>query len=811
MAKAPWKLTPFECFEAPAVTALFYHNSYEEGKQGGFEIIQQGTRLAGNGNLRLGPAPEQWAGLPKHGDRQVTSGGKCLSVACEYPNQDIRYTVHLQPDGNALRLRLDLEHPIPEEWAGRAGFNLELMPGALMGKTYFLDATSGIFPRQFYSQMTKEAGVLAPIPLARGKRLVITPEYPQTHLEIEAVTGELILMDGRARAQNGWFIVHSLVNTGATTGAVEWRIQPHIAPGWQRKPVIAFSQVGYHPRQKKQAVIELDPQVRQPDEARLMRLDPGGSSDPEQRSSVVEKAQLSPWGKYLHYQYAIFDFSAVTEPGMYFIEYEDQVSETFPIHEAVYQKDVWQPTLEYFLPIQMCHVEVREGYRLWHGICHLDDALQAPLDHKHFDGYVQQDGHDEKHPTETLYFPLQHIPYLNIGGWHDAGDYDLAAGSQARTTLALAYVREIFGLDSDQTTVQKDLRKVILHIPDGIPDIVQQVAHGVENLLSGYRAAGHSFSGIIENSIESYVFLGDPGMMTDNHIDDEVPGGPSSDDRWAFTNRDTALEYLVCAALAASSRVLRGFEDDLAEECLQTSRKIWAFEQTHPVKTARSSYVPGKPEIQEIVAASELLITTGEAQYRKRLLEKFALILENVGWIGWAAARALPWIEEEAFRNQLGEAIKIYAQQVAKEASQSPFGIPYPAETWRKQAPVWGIAWNLQQRAVELYFLWRAFPDFVDPDPILAVLGYVLGCHPVSNASLVSGVGAKSLTAAYGTNRADWTHIPGGVVSGPALIRPNYPELLDPFPFLWMQKEYVISGAANYIFLVLAADNLLNP
>jgi len=83
----------------------------------------------------------------------------------------------------------------------------------------------------------------------------------------------------------------------------------------------------------------------------------------------------------------------------------------------------------------------------------------------------------------------------------------------------------------------------------------------------------------------------------------------------------------------------------------------------------------------------------------------------------------------------------------------------------------------------------------------------VLGCHPGSNtASFASGVGARSATVAYGLNRADWSYIPGGVVSGTALIRPDFPELLK-FPFLWQQTEYVLGGgSSHYMFLVLAAN-----
>lgn len=115
----------------------------------------------------------------------------------------------------------------------------------------------------------------------------------------------------------------------------------------------------------------------------------------------------------------------------------------FKISQDVYRCGVWQPTLETFLPVQMCHVEVRDRYRVWHGACHLDDALQAPPSHVHFDGYRQGP------ETETPYAPYEHVPGLDRGGWHDAGDYDLAAGSQAMTTFALALIRETFGVDSD--------------------------------------------------------------------------------------------------------------------------------------------------------------------------------------------------------------------------------------------------------------------------------------------------------------------------------------------------------------------------
>ena len=96
------------------------------------------------------------------------------------------------------------------------------------------------------------------------------------------------------------------------------------------------------------------------------------------------------------------------------------------------------------------------------------------------------------------------------------------------------------------------------------------------------------------------------------------------------------------------------------------------------------------------------------------------------------------------------------------------------------------------------------------PGQVFNALNFILRCHPGLNTqSFASGVGTESATVGYGLNRADWSYIPGGVVSGTALIRPDFPELLV-FPYLWQQVEYVLGGgSSHYMFLVLATMDLL--
>ena len=80
----------------------------------------------------------------------------------------------------------------------------------------------------------------------------------------------------------------------------------------------------------------------------------------------------------------------------------------------------------------------------------------------------------------------------------------------------------------------------------------------------------------------------------------------------------------------------------------------------------------------------------------------------------------------------------------------------------------------------------------------------------VTRQLLITGVGAETMKAAYGVNRADWSYIPGGVSPGTNLIRPDLPELLH-FPFLWQEGEYCLGGHATwFMYMVLASNKILN-
>lgn len=799
-------LNKAEYFERGGVNVMAFQDIYPEGHQGGVAVIMHGKRLATNGDLRLDETPGQWQPIPKQIDRKVDAAGNTITVTLGYPDEKINrkgfnpieypdltfnYTVNVRALGQSIIITVDLDKPVPQEFIGKVGFNMELFPGWLFGKTWSMGSKSGIFPRQANgpAMIDKKGEIVANQPFATGKKLVVAPEDDYLRMAIESKTGDLQLLDGRYVHNNGWFVVRSLVAAGAAKKAVEWIITPNSVEGWKSDPVVHVSQVGYRPEQEKVAIIELDKTDGKSETSVLVKIADDGND-----IEILNSKPVS-WGAFLRYNYLKFDFTKVKQEGMYYVKYGNRQSQPFRIAADVYKRDVWQPVVEFFLPVQMCHMRINEKYRVWHGLCHMDDALMAPLNHNHFDGYIQGES------TLTSYSPGEHVPGLNVGGWHDAGDYDLRVESQSGEAYILTMAHEAFKIDLDETSIDQKSRIVEIHQPDGKADILQQIEHGALTVVGGYKNLGRLYRGIIESDIRQYVLLGDGSTMTDGLIWDPnfnkdektATHSPVMDDRWVFTENNPGRELSTAAHLAAVSRVLRGFNDNLSKECLDIAKKIYSSDYQ----------IADRIQNAKLHAASELYLTTSEEQYRKFLIDNKDAVVKGFENIGWLVARSLPSINDPGLSAAVRQAARTFSEDINKQSDETPFGVPY-------RPRIWGAGWDIQSFGVRQYYLYKAFPEIFSSAPIFNALNFILGVHPGENtSSFASGVGVRSATIAYGVNRADESYIPGGVVSGTALIRPDFPELLD-WPYLWQQQEYVMGGgSSNFMFLVLAADQLL--
>ena len=805
-------------FNKDGVDVMAFDDFYPEGHQGGVSILMHGHRVASNGDIRFDATPGQWQPVPKKLGREV-EGNRIITTLCFpdssrhftsknpmiYPDYQVTYTVTLEPQGKGFLVTVDLDTPVPEELVGRAGFNLELFPGSLFGKPWIMDNKQGIYPQQpnapvisqesyvyrtvgdyhpknapeanikhligeGYSPYTADAVIAEPY--AIGKVFTSRPDDPLSRLTVKSLTeADLKLYDGRMNHNNGWFVLRSEIPEGATKKAVQWYIEPNVVPGWTYPPVVQTSQVGYLPKQEKVAIIETDPRDTPLASASLTRYDADGEH-------FVKTLSVTSWeGHFLRYKYLMANFTDVEEEGLYQIRYGKSESPIFRIAPDVYDRGVWQPVVEYFLPCQMCHMRVMEKYKVWHDACHLDDAIMAPPGN-HIDGYVQPEH------NVTSYKPYERVQGVNVGGWHDAGDDDIryTTGSEC---YILTMAMESFHPEIDATAIDQHRRTVEIHEPDGKNDILQQIEHGMLHVVACYDALGSRFSrGIIVNNLRQYVSLGDPSTATD--------GVPNDDDRWIFPDTGNGLD--MATYVAASARSLRGMNDTLAVRCEEIARTVFA----------KAKDVSPMDKMQ---LAVELYITTGEQPYFDFILNHWDDVVASAEKCAWYMARVEKQMEgNKKYRKQCAafrDALVKYRDQLDSQSAETPYGVPY-------QPSIWGAGWAIQTFGYRHYFLAKSYPDIFSPDQALNALNFILGRHPgLNQASFVGGVGAESTTVGYGFNRAEWSYIPGGSVSGTALIRPDFPELLV-FPYLWQQVEYVMGGgSSNYMFLVLAAKDLL--
>jgi hypothetical protein len=631
--------------------------------------------------------------------------------------------------------------------------------------------------------MGGEGGGIA-APMAEGLTLTVAPDSDLQRLSIQSRTGTLQLIDGRGNLNNAWYIVREVTRPGATTDAIAWVVTPNVDANWRYAPVVQVSQVGYLPTQTKTVLIETDPRDTRADPLLLYKLTPAGRKE-------VGRFAPQPWGRFLRYQYFRADLSGVTAEGMYVLGYRGVVSHPFKIAADVYERYVWQPTLEYFLPVQMSHMKVVENYRTWHGLDHQDDARMAPLNYNHFDGYFQGPS------TLTRYQPGDHVPGLNSGGWHDAGDYDLRIESQMGTVWLLSKMIEEFALDYDATSIDEQRKLTQIHRPDGKNDAIQQIEHGLLSVLGGYKAMGRTYRGIIAPTLPQYTLLGDISTVSDGlDYDPALPPGARTattssvpDDSWVFTEDNPDRELATAAQLATASRVLKSANPAMAAEALAAAQDLYgrAFDRATSLKA-------------QVFVLSELAQTTRDPRLVEKLVALKPQIVAHIDQTGAELADAMPLIRDAAFIREVGAAVQAYQRRLTEDAAKTPYRVPYKPH-------IWGAGWDIQEFGVRQYFFRKAWPQYTSKELQMDALNFVLGVHPGENtAAFASGVGARSATVAYGANRADWSYIPGGVISGTALIRPDLPEL-KVWPYFWQQTEYVMGGGeTNYMFLALAAS-----
>ena len=838
------KLNDKEYFETQGVNVLVFSNAFNGGfndeKNSGIEIIHHGVRTVQGGAVRLNKTPEQWDLVPASPRRTVDSVNQSIEVAMRYADYDFDSRVVVTAKGKAVEIAVYLDKPVPEFLAGKAGFNLEFLPSQYWGKTYLMDGRPNRFPRYAVSETQAVSNdekprqfkgfrtyddrgtgqFVDPLPLETGHSILMAPDDPERMIKISSDDAVLELYDGRMLAQNGWFVLRSVLPAGKTGKVVTWTVEPHAIPGWIREPNIGFSQVGYVPSQPKVAVIELDKMDKPLKTASIIKIEDDGSE------IVAYKGDIEVWGMYYKYNYVKFDFTDVKDPGVYYIKYGDYKTGNFIIDSSVYNW-ITDATSDVWIPIHMNHMTVNEGYRIWHGEPFKEGYLQAPQS-DHFDL------HSQGAQTNTKYKPYELIPGLNVGGYFDAGDFDIETGSNISVVQNMVAAWELFHPMRDETFVSEEQRYVDLHRPDGKPDLLQYIEHGVLNLLAQAENIGFMSSALSNSVLDNYHHLGDAAAITDGlHYDPSLPKYVKSadgkrsgtpDDMWAFTNRNLNSDMNAANMFAAASRVLKGYNDDLAARCLKQSKRlqeeVTKLQQNRGNNNMRgrqggqfgqggqggqNGQRPQAPQGGQnmnmmnmragggnMATNLQLYIATGEKSYIDQFVEQIWPALDrNVNNSIRTAMDAIPYMDA-AYKDSLRPYAEKYRDYLEQVTNNNPYGVPIGEGNWAGSGAV--VTFGTTATFANLYF-----PDIIDKKYAYNAAAFMFGCHPYHNYSLVATVGAaRPKQVFYGNNRADFSFIPGNVAPGLLFRKPDHFENFDDWPFLWGQNEGTIAGNTSY-------------
>ena len=487
--------------------------------------------------------------------------------------------------------------------------------------------------------------------------------------------------------------------------------------------------------------------------AALMRINEDGTV------SKAYEGKIDAWGRYYKYNYVKFDFSSVKEPGIYYIQYDTVKTNNFLIDERVYDK-ITDATTDVWVPIHMNHMFVNEGYRVWHGEPFKEGYLQAPPS-DHFDLHYQGP------TTDTKYKPLEPIPGLNVGGFFDAGDFDIETGANINVVENLIRAWELFKPLRDETFVSEEQRYVDLHRPDGTPDIMQYIQHGVLNLVAQAEQIGHMASTLSNSVLDNYHHLGDAASITDGlHYDPSLKpyevsadgkrsGTP--DDMWAFTTRNPRLDMRAATMFAAAAHALKGYNDSLAARALTQSKRLMKEAEELLSQRAESEKNNARARFGGVAATNlQLYAATQEKGYldvfRKEIWNELD---RNLEFNLQTALDAIPYMDED-YREKLRPYVEKYAQYIQDFDRQNPYGVPIGTGNWAGIGPL--LSFGTTVCFAHLYY-----PDIVAKNEVYRAANWLFGCHPYHNYSFVAAVGAARPKAVfYGNNRADFSFIPGG-------------------------------------------------
>ncbi|MBZ5622295.1 MAG: glycoside hydrolase family 9 protein [Acidobacteriia bacterium] len=406
------------------------------------------------------------------------------------------------------------------------------------------------------------------------------------------------------------------------------------------------------------------------------------------------------------------DFTKLAKSGTFYLDVPGVGrSWDFSIGPDVYAR-AWYMTMRSFYG-QRCGIAVDlgpefPGYK--HDACHLEAAYHA------------SSGKNGR--------------LLNLGGWHDAGDYGRYVVNSGISTGTLLWTWEMFG---------SRLQNVKLNLPEsgnGTPDILNEIRWNLDWMLTmqdqdggvWHKQTSEKFCGFImpeADKLVSYII----GIGKEPYKSSCATGD-------------------FAAVMAIASRVYRPFNAAFAEKCLRAARQAFAWLETNPgvmfensAGVSTGGYGDRNCGDEHLWAAAELGRTTGDEIYQRYFLEHYAEYRSSVRPAGpqsWANVANLALWTYALGRGKNAEALAAIRQdsaaaadQIAARTTANPYRISMTARDY-----IWGSNSVAANYGMQLLVANALQPNASYVEAALENLHYLLGRNTFS-LSFVTQVGAN--------------------------------------------------------------------
>ncbi len=409
------------------------------------------------------------------------------------------------------------------------------------------------------------------------------------------------------------------------------------------------------------------------------------------------------------------DFSAVTEPGSYYITcggLDD--SYVFEIEENVYS-ELFDDAVR-MLYLQRCGCAVEDA-DFGHPACHTGMA--------------------------KIYGTSQTIDVS--GGWHDAGDYGRYIVPAAKTVADLLYAYDANpSLYSDNIGIPES--------GNGIPDVLDEVRFELEWMLKMQAESGGVYHKVSCANFPGYVM---PQKETGQLIVTPVSTTATAD---------------FCASMAMAYEFYYDIDAEFAETCLAAAEKAWAFLQENtslifenPEDITTGAYNDGSDKDERYWAAAQMYRATGEEQYYAALESmsvRKGLDWSTVGDYGNLALVTMDGIDTEAnVYNKAKNQIVTQANSFKNITNSNAYSVAVSVFNW-------GSNMTIANAGVILGTAYQLTGDESYINAAQSNMNYLLGVNP-NGVCYVTGYGTVSpLNPHHRPSMAVGKAMPGMLVGG---------------------------------------------